>query len=120
MNSSIGWSEYNQDKYEKPPPRSLNGGWFTGERFKKNSPYGNVALIPDTGYMIHYNLRSANPPPGAIYHYPGHTRIGNNFQNTIGIVTDEIYNISGNEMECGPHKQQCSCRKCSFTKYAYL
>ena len=114
------FSEYKQEIYQQPPSRALNGGWFTGEPFKKDSPYGTVPVFPDTGYMIHYNLRSANPPPGAIYQYPGHTRTGNNYNNTIGIFTNDKFNISGNEVECGSHSNKCACRKCSFSKYAYL
>ena len=71
-----------------PPPKpDLNGGLYTGEPFHKNAPYGNVPVIPDTGYLIHYNLRSANPPVPALYQYPGGNRPGNNYQPMTGLHT---------------------------------
>jgi hypothetical protein len=65
----------------------LNGGLFTGEKFKEGSAWGNIPVKPDTGYLINQNLRSANPPPLAIYHYPGAVhRPGNNTPTLPGIV----------------------------------
>ena len=126
--NKLDFSEYDSGYYVYPPPRALNGGLFTGEEFKKGSPHANVPVIPDTGYMIHYNLRSANPPPGAIYQYPGTIRPGNNFTNMIGIVKNEKYNLQGTEEKCIPDKcdniGECACQKCAyrkqFTKYSYL
>jgi hypothetical protein len=127
--NKLEFSEYNSDKYIEPPPRALNGGLYTGEEFKKGSQYGNVPVIPDTGYMIHYNLRSANPPPGAIYQYPGTTRPGNNYNKMIGIVQNEKYNIQGTEEKCCNNvnnkneNTQCDCPSCvyksQFSKYYY-
>ena len=84
------------------PKPSLNGGLYTGEPFAKNAPYANVPVIPDVGYMIHYNLRSANPPPGAIYQYPGNIRPGNNHQVMPGVSTSEyaLYNLWCNKAPC--------------------
>lgn len=67
------------------PEPKLNGGLYTGEPFYKNAPWANVPCIPDVDYMTHVNLRSANPPPGAIYQYPGNVRPGNNYQKMPGI-----------------------------------
>ena len=36
--------------------------------------------------MIHHNLKSANPPPGAIYQYPGTIRCGNNYMAMPGVI----------------------------------
>ena len=119
--TNLTFSDYKYDGYSQIPPRALNGGLYTGEPFKKNSPYGNVPIIPDTGYLIHYNLRSANPPPGAIYQYPGgNTRPGNNFTNMIGISINNKYNVAVNEGVCKGKNDGCKCRKCSFSKYAYI
>lgn len=84
------------------PPPSLNGGLYTGEPFKKNAPWANVPVIPTVGYMIHYNLRSANPPPGAIYQYPGNIRPGNNHEEMPGVSGKiyEGYNIWCNHAPC--------------------
>lgn len=69
-----------------PPPPTHNGGWFTGEAFAKNAPYATVPVIPDAGYLTHFNLRSAQPPPLAPYQYPGGgMRPGNNYQPMPGI-----------------------------------
>lgn len=122
MNSQLSFSEWNvaKNSYTPPPPRLPNGGLYTGELFKENSQYGNVPVIPDTGYLIHYNLRSANPPPDAIYQYPGYNRPGNNFQAMPGVeVLSKKYNIMGNVAVCNSN-EKCTCRKCTFTKYAYL
>lgn len=128
----VDFSKYDSSKYVLPPPRKLNGGLYTGEEFKKDSQYGNVPVIPDTGYLIHYNLRSANPPPGAIYQYPGNIRPGNNFQHMTGIIRNGEYNIAGNTMECvvnscdtiNDDNKDCKCAKCAknnkMNKYYYL
>ncbi len=82
--------------YERPPPQALNGGLYTGEPFLKNAPWANIPVIPDADYMIHYNLRSANPPPGALTQYPGMTRPGNNFQAMPGVKYISNYVIACN------------------------
>lgn len=60
------------------PPRKLNGGLYTGEPFQKDAPWANVPVIPDSGYMTFYNLRSANPPAQALTQYQPGDRGGNN------------------------------------------
>jgi len=68
------------------PHPKLNGGLYTGEPFTKDAPWANVPVVPDVDYMTNINLKTANPPPGAIYQYPGHNRPGNNEQNMPGVV----------------------------------
>jgi hypothetical protein len=87
----------------KPPEPSLNGGLYTGTSFIPNAPWGNVPVIPDTGYMIHYNLRSANPPPGAIYQYPGSNRPGNSWTPMHGI---QKYNDNRFNLYCIDEKEK--------------
>lgn len=106
-----------EQSYVAPPPRALNGGLFTGEPFFRGAPWANVPVIPDVDYMTNVNLRSAQPPPGAIYQYPGNTRPGNNYQKNTGlqpyrgIKGDVQYNFS-----CAPcerplsDKEQCKCK----------
>jgi hypothetical protein len=78
-------SEMRQMSYVPPPQPSLNGGLFTGAPFKPNAPWANVPVVPDVDYMTNVNLRSANPPPQALYQYPGNTRPGNNYQANSGL-----------------------------------
>lgn len=78
-------SEKKQLPFVPPPQPSLNGGLYTGVPFEKNAPWANVPVIADADYMTHINLRSANPPPQALYQYPGNTRPGNNFQLNTGL-----------------------------------
>jgi hypothetical protein len=68
------------------PHPKLNGGLYTGEPFSPDAPWATVKVVPDVDYMTNINLRSANPPPGAIYQYPGNTRPGNNHQSMPGVV----------------------------------
>lgn len=125
--NKIDYANYDFEKYTQIPERSLNGGLYTGEPFKlgKNGEvlHGNIPVIPDTGYMIRNNLLSANPPPGAIYQYPGNIRSGNNFQYMDGIKINKKYNLAGNMMKCNEDAMnKCQCKKCrsEYFKYAYV
>ena len=102
------------------PPRSLNGGLYTGESFKPNAPWGNVPVIPDASYMIHHNLRSANPPPEALFHYPGTVRPGNNEPVYNGIKRLGMVNQNCASSEDVFVPKRCSCHKCTFNKFSYL
>lgn len=107
------------------PPRALNGGLYTGEPFAEGAPYANIPVFPDTGFMIHYNLLHADPPPAAKYHYPGGgNRPGNNIAITPGIVpltNDKQYGILCSTADCSNKlTENCKCSKCRFRKYAYL
>jgi len=103
------------------PPKSVNGGWFTGEPFVKNAPYGTVEVIPDSGYMTHFNLASARPPIDALFQYPGGNRPGNNFQTMPGVQINRTYQVMTNISPCAPsHEVNCSCPKCKFSKFAYF
>lgn len=107
--------------YSIPPPKpSHNGGLYTGEPFQPNAPWGNVPVVPDAGYMIHYNLRSANPPLEALYQYPGGIRPGNNAQTMPGIIKhNEKANIYAIDLPCYAKHKSCTCPKCKFSKYHY-
>ena len=61
------------------PKRMNNGGLYLGERFSKL--WGNVPVIPTANYLTNINLRSANPPPGAIFQLQNGNR-GNNNSDT--------------------------------------
>lgn len=61
------------------PPRSVNGGLYTGEPFHTNAPWGNVPVVPEADTYTQ-NLASANPPPDGMF-IPSYTRPGNNTVN---------------------------------------
>lgn len=101
------------------PPRDLNGGLYTGKPFIPKAPWANVPVIPDASYMIHHNLRSAQPPAEALFHYPGHDRPGNNHVLMHGVQDSEIpYNMR--LIKDKPKHAACACSKCRMSKYAYL
>lgn len=86
--SSIGSTTTNNDNtrfYAPPPLPSLNGGLYTGEKFKENSGYRNFPNKPDSVYLHTKTLSSANPPPGAQYQFPDSFRPGNNVPDTHGL-----------------------------------
>jgi hypothetical protein len=66
------------DKSSPIPERSLNGGWYTGEPFVKNAEYGNISVLPFSAYWNGENLKSANPPLGALMQMQAGYRPGNN------------------------------------------
>lgn len=87
-NSSLNYGIYNFEKYGymKPPKPRLNGGHYTGEEFKQDAKYGTVPVIADVDYLMYENLKSANGPDEARFHYPGEVRAGNNTQEMPGLV----------------------------------
>jgi len=109
--------------FDSLPKPSLNGGLYTGEPFQKGAPWGNVPVVPDTGYMIHYNLKSANPPPGAEYQYPTGFRPGNNNPILPGVRSGPaMYGLMVNDGPCASANAAatCKCQKCALPgKYAY-
>lgn len=65
-------------------PSSLpNGGIFMGPQ--SSEPWANIPITPTDTNLIHYNLRSANPPPGATEQYVSNDRMGNNYSPKIGV-----------------------------------
>ena len=65
-------------------PNSLpNVGLYAGPQ--STEPWANIPVIPSGTNLIHYNLRSANPPPGATEQYVGTDRLGNNYVPMIGV-----------------------------------
>ena len=90
----------------KAPPPQHNAGLYTGPAF--NGPWGNIPVTPTTTNMINKNLLSANPPPGAIYQYPGNIRPGNNWQSMIGVNKF----ISDNKINWGPYMINCTTGHC--------
>lgn len=104
--------------YVPPPPRALNGGLYTGEPFIPGAPWANVPVIPDADFMTNVNLRSANPPPQALYQYPGNVRPGNNFQANTGLQKYQgspgftpAYNFGCVPCEAFAKPRGCKCQK---------
>ena len=66
----------------KPWP---NGGLFSGPEPAPGSGYEAIYVPANSAYYINQNLRSANPPPGAINQYISFTREGNNLGSQPGV-----------------------------------
>jgi hypothetical protein len=66
----------------KPWP---NGGLFSGPEPTPGCGYEAIYVPANSAYYINQNLRSANPPPGAIYQYVSFTREGNNLGSQPGV-----------------------------------
>lgn len=81
------------------PPRELNGGLYTGQPFAPDAAWRNFPALPDAGYMVHVNLRSADPPEEARYQFPGAMRAGNN--STVMYGTQH-YTPETRDMLCAP------------------
>jgi hypothetical protein len=82
--NGLTYAPYEHDEFVYKP--MLNGGLFTGEPFQKDAPWKNFPTKPETGNLVYNNLASANPPPGAQYHYPSaNHRPGNNTPDLYGI-----------------------------------
>jgi hypothetical protein len=60
-----------------------NGGLFNAPQ--ATGPWANIPVIPSDTNLIHFNLRSAHPPPGATEQYIGTDRLGNNYAPMIGV-----------------------------------
>ncbi len=65
------------------PDSVPNGGLYNAPQ--ATGPWGNIPVIPSDTNLIHYNLRSANPPPGATEQYASIDRLGNNYAPMIGV-----------------------------------
>ena len=83
------------------PPPDYNGGLYTGAPF--SGPWGTIPVTPTTSNLIHNNLRSAEPPPGATTQYPGTNRLGNNFKATPGLNWHP-----GTAQNPGPYRMVCA------------
>jgi len=93
----------------------LNGGLYTGEPFAKGAPWANIPQVPDTDYMTHVALMSANPPADAMFQYPGYNRAGNNSQKMPGVTFSKA--IACNSAPCTTSSTSPSPR---FFKYYYF
>jgi hypothetical protein len=60
-----------------------NGGLYNAPQ--ATGPWANIPVIPTELNLTHFNLRSANPPPGATEQYGGNERLGNNWSPMIGV-----------------------------------
>lgn len=68
------------------PPRSLNGGLYTGEPFKKNAAWANVPAIPDVDFLTQQRVSDYEGVNQARFQYPGSVRPGNNSQKMPGVI----------------------------------
>lgn len=135
--SKLASAEYNiKDTGYLPPPKpSLNGGLFTGEPFEESGLHRNFPVKPDSvNYHIN-NLKSAKPPPGAMYQFPDTIRPGNNLPDTVALGLSRY--SPHHSIMCTKTPQHTNCefdnsagcdnKKCKqtdlnkgFSKHAYL
>lgn len=86
-------------QHTPPPKPDLNGGLYTGTPFSPDAPWRNFPAVPDTAFLTHYNLRSARPPPGALFQYPGGGyRPGNNWSPLWGVGSES----AAHDIRCAP------------------
>jgi len=71
------------DPYTQMPDPPINGGLFSGPQSTR--PWASIPVVPTATYLIHVNLKSANPPPGATVQYPNGQRMGNNYTPMPGV-----------------------------------
>ena len=84
---------------EMPPP-SINGGLYRGPQV--NHPWMPIAVTPTETNMLVNNLKSANPPPGAMDQFISNIRPGNNY-----VAKKSIYNYTDTDkLNCGPFRMQ--------------
>lgn len=84
------------------PEPKLNGGLYNGDKFIDGAPWATVPVRPTSAYLTHVNLRSANPPPEALYQMQSGFRPGNNTDDEMpGIAL-----FNGNE-NYGPFNFAC-------------
>tara|TARA_B110000238_G_C15839147_1_gene316131 strand:+ start:182 stop:544 length:363 start_codon:yes stop_codon:yes gene_type:complete len=97
--SSVHYVERDYSPDSKMPPPVKNGGLYGGKQ--SNKPWMPIPVTPTATNYIHNNLRSANPPPGAMEQYVGNIRLGNNYTAKPGI---KWYVPS--KSSCGPYSMQ--------------
>ena len=77
-----------------PPPK--NGGLYSGKQV--NHPWMPIPVTPTDTNMIMENLKSANPPPGALSQFVSNIRPGNNY-----VSKPTVYQYTNSdEFNCGP------------------
>lgn len=59
------------------PQAKVHGGLYDAP--ETTHPWNSIRVTPTMTNYIHYNLRSARPPPGATEQYVGTERLGNNY-----------------------------------------
>lgn len=70
---------------------------------KCNGPWCSIPVKPNVSNMINNNLKSANPPPGALTQYPGTDRLGNNTMLMPGVKS-----YIGTDLNNGPFNIKCT------------
>ena len=89
------------------PGPSYNGAVTIGEACQGG--HCSIPVTPLDSNLIHNNLLSANPPPGANINYPGVNRLGNNHLEMPG-----IHAYVGTEENPGPFNIQCGAGNSKF------
>ena len=92
----------------KVPVSSYNGAVTIGEPCK--GPHCAIPVTPTAAYMTNVNLRSANPPPGALTQFASTHRLGNNSDLNVGIGKY----VNGTTQNPGPFNIEVSGKKESY------
>lgn len=77
IESDIDPAERSSNPDSKMPQRPPNGGLYGGPQ--QDRPWMPIDVTPTATNLIVNNLKSANPPPGAVEQYVGTNRLGNNY-----------------------------------------
>ena len=75
--STVPVENMSSDSNKKMPNPPKNAGLYSGPQM--TGPDAPIPVTPTATNLVYNNLRSANPPPGAIQQAVGTDRLGNNF-----------------------------------------
>ena len=85
IESNVPHSLRSFDANNQMPEPLVNGGLFSGPQ--SNADHMPKPVVATTTYFMQELLKTANPPPppGAMQHYPGDNRLGNNYTPMPGV-----------------------------------
>ena len=82
-NGTVAHEKRSMNENTAIPDPMPNGGLYNSPQ--STGVWANIPVIPSDTNLIHYNLRSACPPPGATEQYVSVDRLGNNYSPKIGV-----------------------------------
>lgn len=97
-----------------PVPDKL-GQLYTGQPFVKDAPWRTFDALPEAAWLNHINLRSANPPPQALFQMQVQDRPGNSTGAQIPGITTFVgdKDFGPFNVFCMPCLKKTSC-DCSY------
>lgn len=100
--------EFSATGYVKAPEASINGGHYTGERFKPGAEYRDFPVKADA-----YHFNQQLETPGAKHQHVGSQRDGNNLQ----IVGGDLVKVKGILCSKSPSGEKKG-EVCAFNSFA--